>query len=429
MQYISTRNKNIKSTFSEAIIKGLAEDGGLFLPEELPDLISFFDSSHFNSIHDFSNKILKPFLCDFNEYEINEIVTSAFNFPIELRKIDKNTFMLELFHGPTLAFKDFGARFLAFSLKETAKNFDKKILILTATSGDTGSAVANAFYGLENIDAVILYPKDKISSLQEKQIATFDKNIRTLKVNGTFDDCQKLVKQCFQIDSINKKFQLTSANSINIGRLLPQMIYYIFAWLKLDKNKEINFVVPSGNFGNLTAGILASKTFMKVDKFIAAVNSNRTFYDYLLTGKLDSRASIQTISNAMDVGNPSNVERIRYLFDDDLKKISEMIKCETITDEETKLVMKNLFNKNGIIVDPHTAVGFSSLAKYREKLKDENISVVLSTAHPAKFYDIVKNVLNIEIDLPKQLKNVLEQPILSTEIEPDINTLTNFILS
>ncbi|WP_372645200.1 threonine synthase, partial [Ancylomarina sp.] len=317
MKYFSTNNKNLSVSFKEAVIKGLAPDGGLFYPEHLPLLDkSFIDNLHNLSLAEIGFEVASHFLGDdIPSGKLKEICEDALNFPTPLVSFEPNVYSLELFHGPSCAFKDVGARFMSRCLSYFAQESDEKITILVATSGDTGSAVANGFLGIENIEVIILYPSGKVSQIQEQQLTTLGKNITALEIDGSFDDCQALVKQAFQDKDLNKKMKLSSANSINIARLIPQSFYYFYAYGQLKhQNKDLVVSVPSGNYGNLTAGLMAKQMGLPIKKFIASTNINKVVPDYLDTGKYVSKASIRTISNAMDVGAPSNFDRMMTLY-------------------------------------------------------------------------------------------------------------------
>ena len=448
MKFYSTRNKNHLIDFKEAIFQGLSPEGGLYNPAEMPDLSGLFNSmnektSFIDSSSMLACEILKD---DLSADRINNICKKAFPFKPEITDAGDNIFILELYHGPSCAFKDFGAFFLAAAMEELLAGDERKAIILTATSGDTGSAVAQAFHNKKNIDVVILYPSGRVSNLQEKQLTTLGGNVTALEVKGSFDDCQKMAKEAF----LNKELSslpLTSANSINLGRLIPQAFYYVYAINQLKKKYEnIVFSVPSGNFGNLTAGVLAAKWGLPVEKFIAATNANKVVPEYLESGIYSPRQSVQTYSNAMDVGAPSNYERLKDIFNDDYKKMGEMLAGEWVTDDETFNTIKSYYDKKGKFIDPHTAVGYVASQRYIKKLKlaaggcacccakDDGASpantalVALSTAHPGKFLEVVEQATGVKQTLPPQLEKILKLKKESVLIGNTTEALKNYLL-
>lgn len=408
MKYFSTKNKNKPYTFREAVLKGLPGDNGLFMPEKFNSLpAEFFSALKEKDISSIGYEISKAFVGDeIPAEELKKICKEAFNFPVPLVELDEHTFIAELFHGPTLAFKDFGARFMARVMSYLNKDEKKLLTILVATSGDTGGAVADGFYNIEGIEVFILYPSGGVSELQEKQLTTYGKNIHAIEVKGTFDDCQRLVKSAFLDDELSSLYRLSSANSINIARLIPQMIYYFDSFAKLPgRNKNVVFVVPSGNFGNLTAGLFANKMGLPVAQFIAATNVNDTVPLYLSGKGFHPRASIPTISNAMDVGNPGNFGRMLDLFDDSLQAMQKRITAFSFADEETEIVMKFIYNFHSYITDPHGAVGIAGWNQYSSDNEDAT-GIIFETAHPAKFIDTVERILKISLPLPEQLEKL-----------------------
>ncbi len=410
MKFYSTNNKSEPVSFKDAVLKGIADDGGLFMPVTIPSLPKeFWNNVEDYSLADIGYNISKLFLKDeISDYDIKEIISKSISFEAPIVKLDDSNYILELFHGPTLAFKDFGARFMANTLSHL--NDGKQITILVATSGDTGSAVANGFYEVEGINVVLLYPQNKVSKIQEQQLTTLDKNITALEVEGNFDDCQRLVKTAFLDDDIKNKLKLSSANSINIARLIPQSFYYISAYAQLKrKNSQIVFSVPSGNFGNLTGGLFAYKMGLPVKNFIASVNLNDVFRNYISTGKYEPKPSIKTISNAMDVGNPSNFARLYKLFGEDYQTIKSLIKSYSFNDEQTKEAMKEVKDKYDYLIDPHGAVGYLGLKKYFEENGSDCPGIILETAHPAKFKDIVDEVLKTDLPLPEELDKCMKK--------------------
>ena len=408
MNYYSLNNKNTKVSFQEAVIQGLAPDRGLYFPEEITPLSqSFFDTIENLSNEEIAFEVIQQFIGnEIPEIELKQIVaeTLCFDFPCVL--VEENVYSLELYHGPTMAFKDVGARFMSRCLAYFNKGKDLKNTVLVATSGDTGGAVASGFLGVKGVEVVILYPSGKVSDIQERQLTTLGQNITALEVDGVFDDCQDMVKQAF-LDSDLKHKNLTSANSINIARWLPQMFYFFFAYKALKKyDKPLVVSCPSGNFGNICAGILAKKLGLPIEHFVASTNVNDTVPKFLENGFYDAKPSIATISNAMDVGNPSNFVRIQEMYHNDLEEFSKDFSSYSFTDEVTKSAMKDIFSNTGYIAEPHGAVGYLGLKK--ELKKHSNcIGVFLETAHPIKFLDTVEPVLNIKLEIPKQIESVL----------------------
>lgn len=409
MKFYSTNNKNHKVDLREAVIQGLAPDNGLYMPESISQLSPAFIKSlptlTFNEIGFVVAQALVG--DDVPDQELKKIVDHTLQFDASLVEVESDVFALELFHGPTLAFKDFGARFLAGLLGYFAKEQSKEITILVATSGDTGSAVANAFLNVAGTRVVVLYPSGKVSEAQEKQFTTLGGNITALEVNGTFDDCQRLVKQAFLDAELKQNLFLTSANSINIARLIPQSFYYFRAYAQLKSTKPVVFAVPSGNFGNLTAGLLAKRMGLPIEKFVAATNINDVVPDYLVNGKFTPRPSVQTISNAMDVGNPSNFARMLDLFNHDFESLSEEIAGYSYSDAETRTIMKQVYEKQGYILDPHGAVGYLGLTKFMNN-NPGYTGVFLETAHPAKFANVVEDALQTRIDFPARLQKFMQ---------------------
>jgi len=428
MNYYSTNKKSEKVSFKEAVVKGLADDKGLYFPEYIPSLPkSFFNDIEQYKIHEIAYRFLKPYTGNsLSDNDLIDLLSDALNFDIPLINLHSNVYSLELFHGPTLAFKDVGARVMArFLSKFVAQN--GKLTILVATSGDTGSAVANGFLDVEGIDVVVLYPKGMVSEIQEKQFTTLGKNITALEVKGTFDDCQRMVKEAFADKDLNEKMQLSSANSINVARFLPQAVYYFYAYALLkDKTQKIVFSVPSGNYGNLTAGLIARKSALPVHHFIASANINNVVPEYLQTGIFTPRPSVSTISNAMDVGNPSNFARILELYEHDWKKIKSEISGYSFTDDETRRTIQKVYNQHHYILDPHGAVAYRGLMEYLEK--DNAQGIFLETAHPAKFFDTVQKEIPDKLKIPERLKASLEKEKKSIEIENSLENLKMFLL-
>jgi threonine synthase len=433
MKFTSTRNTEPVVTFEEAVFTGLAPDGGLFHPTGPPDFRDLFRSltPHMSFVEVATRVTTALFPEDFVPKVARILCKKAFTFSPEFRSIDENITILELFHGPSCAFKDFGASFLASSMEYFLTGRKRRAVILTATSGDTGSAVAKAFHGRENIDVVILYPSGRVSPLQEKQLTTVGDNVTALEVMGTFDDCQRMVKEAFVDPDLRKLFPLTSANSINLGRLIPQAFYYIFAWAHLQGSyKEILFSVPSGNFGNLTAGVLAWEWGLPVKKFIAATNINDVVPEYLRTKAYTPRPSIQTFSNAMDVGDPSNFERLQAIFNNSWEEMQAQIDEEVITDRETLDTIRSVYKDKNIFLDPHTAVGYLATKRFfqknRDKLRGSHI-ITLATAHPGKFLEIVEEATGTSPELPDRLVRAMKLPKYSVEIENSKEALATFL--
>ncbi|MDP3445680.1 MAG: threonine synthase, partial [Ignavibacteria bacterium] len=385
MRYYSTRNKSQLSSFKEALLGGLAKDGGLYMPESIPRLSQkYFDEIENYTFQEISFEIAKQFVGDeIPKAKLEELIYDAINFDAPLHYLNDKLAILELFHGPTLAFKDFGARFMARTMEYFVQGNDKELVILVATSGDTGSAVANGFYGIEGIKVYVLYPQGKVSIIQEKQLTTLDKNITALEVKGTFDDCQRLVKSAFVDSELSSKINLSSANSINISRLIPQSFYYFNAYKQVkDKTKKVIISIPSGNLGNLTAGLFAKKMGLPIYKFIGATNSNNVFTEFIETANFTPRESVLTLSNAMDVGNPSNLERINELYSNKIEQIRDVVISSSFDDNATKEGIKHIYEKFNYIIDPHGAVGYLSLYDYIAKNKITNYTgIVAETAH------------------------------------------------
>ena len=431
MKYYSLNFNSKNVSFDEAVIRGLAPDRGLYFPESIPTIPkTFFENIQDYSNHEIALKVIQPFIGDaIEENALKKIVEETLQFDFPIVPTTQNIGSLELFHGPTLAFKDVGARFMARCLAYFNKQNDfKKVVVLVATSGDTGGAVADGFLGVKGIEVVILYPKGKVSPIQEKQLTTLGQNITALEVDGVFDDCQDMVKSAFLDTQIKQKVQLTSANSINVARWLPQMFYYFFAYKALkEKNQKLVFSVPSGNFGNLCAGLLAKKMGLPIDHFIASTNVNDTVPQYLKTGQYSPKKTIQTISNAMDVGAPSNLIRIQKLFNHDFHKMGKILSGFSYTDSETKKGLKKLHENALYIADPHGAVAYLGLTAFLEK-NPEYYGVFLETAHPIKFMEVVEKTLNIKIPVPERILETLERKKVSIPIE-EYQELKSFLIN
>jgi threonine synthase len=433
MQLRSTRNKAPIVNFTQALFTGLAPDGGLYHPVETEDLSDLFSSWNSDtSFLEIAEGISRLFLHkEFENKVVKKIIKRAFDFTPQVRRLDERISLLELFHGPSCAFKDFGACFLASFMEEVLIEEKKHAVILVATSGDTGSAVAKAFYAKNNIDVVILFPKGRVSFLQEKQLTTLGGNVYALEVEGSFDDCQRMVKEAFRDAELKSSLNLTSANSINIGRLFPQSFYYVFAYCSLREQlgEDVVFCVPSGNFGNLTAGVYAWRWGLPVYKFIAATNINDIVPQYLIRKEYKPRASLHTLSNAMDVGNPSNFERLQEIFGYKHEAMAAMIHGEVVTDEETLQVMADVYRHKQLFLDPHTAVGYLASRRMLADEKRHPLHIItLATAHAAKFREIVRKATGHEPELPASLKQALDLPKKSTAISNDTKDLTAFLL-
>jgi threonine synthase len=432
MKYFST-NKTVPSvSLMEAVTKGLASDNGLFMPERIEEFrTEFFKRIHQLSFQEISFEVAKKFFGDdIPENTLKEIVADTLNFDCPIVKVSDSMYSLELFHGPTLAFKDVGGRFMARLLRYFLQGFKKEVNVLVATSGDTGSAVANGFYDVPGIKVYVLYPKGLVSDIQEKQFTTLGKNITALEIDGTFDDCQRLVKSAFLDKELNDKMVLTSANSINVARFLPQAFYYFNAYARLRQagiDGEVVFSVPSGNFGNLTAGLFAKFMGLPVKRFIAANNENDIVYKYLKSGKYEPRASVSTIANAMDVGAPSNFARILELYNHSHLEISTDMVGYRYSDMEIRETMKQVFVEENYMLDPHGAVGYRAL---KADLKDGEVGVFLETAHPAKFTETVESVLGEgTVVLPEKLAAFMKGKKLSIPLSTEFVDFKKYLLN
>ncbi len=411
MKYYSLNRQSSDVTFEKAVVNGIAPDKGLYFPKEIKRLpTEFFKTIQDHSNEEIAYQLIKQFVGEeIPENDLRKIIEDTLCFDFPLVHVKENTCSLELFHGPTMAFKDVGGRFMARCLSYFKRNDKKEVTVLVATSGDTGGAVASGFLGVEGVNVVILYPSKKVSEVQEKQLTTLGQNIKALEVEGTFDDCQAMVKNAFIDKDITSKIQLTSANSINVARWLPQMFYFAYAYKQLkNRDKKLAVAVPSGNFGNICAGLMAQELGLPIDQFIAANNANDAVTNYLLSGNYHSRPSVQTISNAMDVGDPSNFIRIQELYQNDFELIKEHLVAYAFNDEETKAAMDRVYKKYNYILDPHGAVGYLGLDAF---LKDKSgwQGIFLETAHPVKFLDVVEPVIQKKIDYPEQILEVIDK--------------------
>lgn len=433
MRFQSTNRKSPAVPFLEAMRNGLAPDGGLYMPETIPVLPEdFWEDLRTRDFRDIAFEMAKPFLeGEMADEALHSVVEDAFEFPVVLKEVEQNQYVLELFHGPTLAFKDFGARFMARLFSEQAAQSEQAVTILVATSGDTGSAVAHGFYKVEGVRVCLLYPGGKVSPLQEKQMTTLGENITALEVDGVFDDCQRLVKTAFTDPDLAAALQLSSANSINIARLLPQAFYYAFAAGELQKTGEESpvFSVPSGNFGNLTGGLLAAKMGLPARHFLAATNVNDVVPEFLSGAPFSPRESVPTISNAMDVGNPSNFVRMMELFGQSGNSLRRQVSGFSWTDAETRETIREVRQRTGYLLDPHTAIGYRASEEYRKKAAGPFPAVVLATAHPAKFKDIIEKEIQSEVEIPDRLRETLTKEKKSIQIGKSFDGLKDFLMS
>ena len=429
MKYYSTNGKAPLANLEKAVVKGLAEDRGLYMPEEIYKLPkAFFDDMKSMSFQDIAYNVASNFFGeDVDEDALQDLVFDTLSFDCPIVKVEDNIYSLELFHGPTLAFKDVGARFMARLLQYFIKREGQKeqVNVLVATSGDTGSAVANGFLGVEGIHVYVLYPKGKVSPIQECQFTTLGKNITAIEVDGVFDDCQALVKSAFMDEELNKHMKLTSANSINVARFLPQA----FAVARLSalghQTSDIVMCVPSGNFGNICAALFGHEMGLPISRFIAANNANDVFYEYLQTGQYNPRPSVQTLANAMDVGDPSNFARIYDLYGKSHEKISSLISGATYSDEQISETMRQCYKETGYILDPHGACGYQAL---KDGLKPGEVGIFCETAHPAKFKEKVDAILGIDIEIPERLQAFMKGQKQSVPMSKDFADFKAYLM-
>lgn len=432
MRYYSTNKKAPEVSLRDAVLNGLAPDGGLYMPESIPQMSDdFFRTLPHASFQEIAYAVGERLFEDDLEPDVLEnIVQESFDFPVPLVPLNDSTCVLELFHGPTLAFKDFAARFMARLMGHYMRGSDKELTILVATSGDTGSAVAHGFYNVPGIRVYILYPSGRVSDLQEKQLTTMGGNITALEVDGSFDDCQALVKQAFVDADLTKVLRLGSANSINIARLFPQSFYYFYAVGQLmEKGHPIVISVPSGNVGNLTAGLIAKRMGLPVEHFIAATNANSVLGEYLETGTYSPRTSIATLSNAMDVGNPSNFVRMLELYHHSVDEMRKDISSYSFSDEDTRTAMMNVFEKYGYILDPHGAVGYLGLEKYRRSVDTKFSGIFIETAHPAKFNESVQEIIGKTIEIPGRLAQYAHKEKYSIPLSAEFSRFKEMLFS
>jgi threonine synthase len=431
MKFYSTNNKNLKVDLREAVIRGLAPDNGLFMPERIPALSKeFFEELPNLTLQQIGLEVAHNLLGkDVEASALEAMLQHTLQFDAPVVKVEDDVFALELFHGPTLAFKDFGARFMSQLLSYFAQQQHQEIVILVATSGDTGSAVANGFLGVKGTKVIVLYPSGKVSDIQEKQFTTLEQNVTALEVKGTFDDCQRLVKEAFLDKELQSKFFLTSANSINIARLIPQSFYYFYAYAQVARlGKPVVFSVPSGNFGNLTGGLLAQRMGLPVEAFVAATNINDVVPQYLQSQVFQPRSSAQTISNAMDVGNPSNFVRMLDLFGNDFASISNDVIGYSFTDDQTRAAMRHVKASADYTMDPHGAVGYLGLQKFKDERMSEITGIFLETAHPAKFKEVVEETLKESVAVPETLQKFIQRQKKSVMMSSDFDKFKAYLI-
>ncbi len=446
MKYYSTNGKAPIADLQKAVVKGLAEDRGLYMPERIKQLPKeFFDTIETKSFQEIAYTVADAFFGEDVEAEaLKKIVYDTLSFDCPVVKVKDNIYTLELFHGPTLAFKDVGARFMARLLQYFIKKSgdrsqeDKEVNVLVATSGDTGSAVANGFLGVDGIHVYVLYPKGKVSKIQESQFTTLGKNITAVEVDGVFDDCQALVKNAFMDEELNKHMRLTSANSINVARFLPQAFYYFNAYARMKENvktgkcnnvkieEDLVMCVPSGNFGNICSALFGHAMGLPIKRFIAANNANDIFYKYLQTGKYEPRPSVQTLANAMDVGDPSNFARIYDLYGKSHERISSLISGATYSDAQIEETMRQCYQETGYTLDPHGACGYRAL---QEGLKDGEVGVFCETAHPAKFKETVDRIIGGDVEIPERLTAFMRGQKQSVELSKNFEDFKAFLMS
>ena len=446
MKYYSTNGKAPIADLQKAVVKGLAEDRGLYMPERIKQLPKeFFDTIETKSFQEIAYTVADAFFGEDVEAEtLKKIVYDTLSFDCPVVKVKENIYTLELFHGPTLAFKDVGARFMARLLQYFIKKSgdrsqeDKEVNVLVATSGDTGSAVANGFLGVDGIHVYVLYPKGKVSKIQESQFTTLGKNITAVEVDGVFDDCQALVKNAFMDEELNKHMRLTSANSINVARFLPQAFYYFNAYARMKENvktgkcknvkieEDLVMCVPSGNFGNICSALFGHAMGLPIKRFIAANNANDIFYKYLQTGKYEPKPSVQTLANAMDVGDPSNFARIYDLYGKSHERISSLISGATYSDAQIEETMRQCYQETGYTLDPHGACGYRAL---QEGLKDGEVGVFCETAHPAKFKETVDRIIGGDVEIPERLAAFMRGQKQSVELSKNFEDFKAFLMS
>jgi len=437
MKFRSLLNEYPRVSFREALFRGIAPDGSLYIPESFPLLpISAKTIDATTGLRGVATQVLCAYIEEIPSEQIQKMVDQAFNFPIRLVNLEEDLYLLELFHGPTLAFKDIGARFMASALSYFLAQEQRELTIAVATSGDTGSAVAQGFLNIPRISVFVLYPSGKISTLQEQQITTVGGNIHAIEVEGTFDDCQRLVKTALADRELVRACNLTTANSINLGRLVPQITYYVWSLLELQRQARrsshqeltVDVCVPSGNFGNLTAAAYAKRMGASIERLFSASNANEVVPEFFQTGSFRPRPSLQTISNAMDVGNPSNFARLQALYGYNLDTMKRDIASTSVSDEETLVEMRRTYERSATILDPHTAVGVAATRKLKTTHSSSRPTIVVGTAHPAKFPEVVAKALGVTMPLPQQLQEVLGRPKQSTRIPADYDRVRRLLL-
>ncbi|UCH64685.1 MAG: threonine synthase [Ignavibacterium sp.] len=433
MLYYSTNKKSPEVDFRTTVLKGLPPDNGLYMPKHIPEMPTEFINALPNlTLQEISFQVANAFLSeDLSEDNLREIIKEAFNFDAPLAGLNNNLFTLELFHGPTLAFKDFAARFMAKLMGYYVEQSGKELTILVATSGDTGSAVASGFLNVPGTRVFLLYPGKKVSHIQEQQLTTFGHNITSLEIEGTFDDCQKITKRAFLDSELDKRFTLTSANSINITRLIPQSFYYFYAYAQARKinGDPVVISVPSGNLGNITSGLIAKRLGLPIMKFVLSSNVNDVVPKYLKTGTFEPAATIKTISNAMDVGNPSNFVRIQALYSNSIKSLREDVCGFSFNDSETINAIKEVYKKYNYVMDPHGAVGYLGLQSYLQQINENVNGIFIETAHPAKFFDTVEDVIGTKVEMPESLKLVLQKKKRVVKLPDSYSSFKEFLLS
>ena len=434
MKYYSLNKRSPIINFAETTVKGQAPDKGLYFPESIPQLPKgFIENLKQYSKEEIGVTVMQPYVGDcLPNAELQRIVVETINFDFPLVKINDSIYSLELFHGPTLAFKDVGARFMSRCLGYFNRNNNQKVTVLVATSGDTGGAVANGFLGVEGVEVIILYPSGKVSPVQELQLTTLGQNITALEVQGNFDDCQAIVKQAFMDADINAKLSLTSANSINVARWLPQQLYYFYAHQQWQQNEVPVVCVPSGNFGNVCAGMMAFASGLPVKHFIAACNANDVVTNYLETEQYQPKQAIATVSNAMDVGNPSNFVRIKQIFNNEFSSLKNKLSSISIDDETTKQTIAKVYKDYNYTLDPHGAVAFNALEKYQNQIsnsKSQNCGYILETAHPVKFPDVVEEAIGKKIEVPDEVKYLFNQTKKSILLSSDCNDFKEWLMN
>lgn len=430
MQYYSTNQQSPVADFKEATIRGLAPDKGLYFPERIPQLpADFIQNINSLSKEEIAFRVIQPFVGDAIPGNVlQEIVNETVSFDFPLLKIKEDTYALELFHGPTLAFKDVGARFMSRCLGYFMRGSEQNVTVLVATSGDTGGAVANGFYNVPGVDVVILYPTGKVSKVQEQQLTTLGNNICAIEISGNFDDCQNMVKQAFADKELNEGLFLTSANSINVARWLPQQFYYYYAYQQwTDKNNPPVICVPSGNFGNICAGLVAYVSGLPVKHFVAACNANDAVPEYIASGAYAAKPAVATLSNAMDVGNPSNFVRVLELFQHEYPQLKNTMSSYSITDEQTRETIRSVYSRYNYLPDPHGAVGYIALQQYLANHPGEK-GIFLETAHPVKFYDVVEPIIGQQVPLPASVANIMDKKKKSIVMPAVYSMLKEYLL-